>query len=217
MNIKYDGVLLDFDGTIADTGEGIFSSVRYAIEAMGFDPLPEETIHTFIGPPIFSSFRRELNLSDEDSAKAVEKYRERYVEDGIYKLKVYDGLEKLMNDMKKSGIKLAIASSKPENFIVKILEFLKSDNLFDYISAPENDKAPESKTALVERAVNHLGIDKSRAVMIGDRYFDIDGAKGAGIDSIGVTFGFGSKEELQNAGATFIAENVDDIRKIIFS
>lgn len=217
MNIKYDGVLLDFDGTIADTGEGIFSSVRYAIEAMGFDPLPEETIHTFIGPPIFSSFRRELNLSDEDSAKAVEKYRERYVEDGIYKLKVYDGLEKLMNDMKKSGIKLAIASSKPENFIVKILEFLKSDNLFDYISAPENDKAPESKTALVERAVNHLGIDKNRAVMIGDRYFDIDGANGAGIDSIGVTFGFGSKEELQNAGATFIAENVDDIRKIIFS
>ena len=217
MNIKYDGVLLDFDGTIADTGEGIFSSVRYAIEAMGFDPLPEETIHTFIGPPIFSSFRRELNLSDEDSAKAVEKYRERYVEDGIYKLKVYDGLEKLMNDMKKSGIKLAIASSKPENFIVKILEFLKLDNLFDYISAPENDKAPESKTALVERAVNHLGIDKSRAVMIGDRYFDIDGANGAGIDSIGVTFGFGSKEELQNAGATFIAENVDDIRKIIFS
>ena len=217
MNIKYDGVLLDFDGTIADTGEGIFSSVRYAIEAMGFDPLPEETIHTFIGPPIFSSFRRELNLSDEDSAKAVEQYRERYVEDGIYKLKVYDGLEKLMNDMKKSGIKLAIASSKPENFIVKILEFLKSDNLFDYISAPENDKAPESKTALVERAVNHLGIDKSRAVMIGDRYFDIDGANGAGIDSIGVTFGFGSKEELQNAGATFIAENVDDIRKIIFS
>lgn len=217
MNIKYDGVLLDFDGTIADTGEGIFSSVRYAIEAMGFDPLPEEIIHTFIGPPIFSSFRRELNLSDEDSAKAVEKYRERYVEDGIYKLKVYDGLEKLMNDMKKSGIKLAIASSKPENFIVKILEFLKSDNLFDYISAPENDKAPESKTALVERAVSRLGIDKSRAVMIGDRYFDIDGANGAGIDSIGVTFGFGSKEELQNAGATFIAENVDDIRKIIFS
>lgn len=217
MELKYDGVLLDFDGTIADTGEGIFSSVRYAIEAMGFDPLPEEIIHTFIGPPIFSSFKRELNLSDEDSAKAVEKYRQRYVEDGIYKLQIYDGLEKLMLDMKKSGIKLAIASSKPENFILKILEFLKMDNLFDYISAPESDKAPESKTALVERAVSRLGIEKSRAVMIGDRYFDIDGAKGAEIDSIGVTFGFGSKNELQNAGATYIAECADDIRKIIFS
>ena len=217
MEIKYDGVLLDFDGTVADTGEGIFSSVRYAIEAMGFDPLPEEIIHTFIGPPIFSSFKRELNLSDEDSAKAVEKYRERYIEDGIYRLHVYDGLEKLINDMKKSGIKLAIASSKPENFIIKILEFLKMDTLFDYISAPESDKASESKTALVERAVSRLGIEKSRAVMIGDRYFDIDGANGAGIESIGVTFGFGSKDELQNAGATYIADSVDDIRKIIFS
>lgn len=217
METKYDGVLLDFDGTVADTGEGIFSSVRYAIEAMGFDPLPEEVIHTFIGPPIFSSFKRALNLSDEDSARAVEKYRERYVEDGIYKLQIYDGLEKLMQDMKKSGIKLAIASSKPENFIIKILEFLKMDSLFDYISAPESDKAPESKTALVERAVSRLGIEKSRAVMIGDRYFDIDGAKGAGIDSIGVTFGFGSRDELQNAGATYIAGCADDIRKIIFS
>lgn len=217
MAVKYDGVLLDFDGTIADTGEGIFSSVRYAIEAMGYDPLPEEIIHTFIGPPIFSSFKRELNLSDEDSAKAVEKYRERYIEDGIYRLRVYDGFEKLMQDMKKSGIKLAIASSKPENFIIKILEFLKMDTLFDYISAPESDKAPENKTALVERAVSRLGIEKNRVVMIGDRYFDIDGARGAGIDSIGVTFGFGSKDELQNAGATYIADCTEDIRKIIFS
>ena len=215
--IKYDAVLLDFDGTIADTGEGIFSSVRYAIKSMGFDPLPEEVIHTFIGPPVFSSFKRALNLSDEDSAKAVEKYRERYVESGIYQLKIYDGILQLMEDMKKSGIKLAIASSKPENFIVKILDFLKMDNFFDYISAPESDKAPESKTALVERAVSHSGVEKSRAVMIGDRYFDIDGAKGAGIDSIGVTFGFGNKDELQNAGATYIAENTDDIRRIIFS
>ena len=215
--IKYDCVLLDFDGTIADTGEGIFSSVRYAIEAMGFDPLPEEVIHTFIGPPVFSSFKRALDLSDEDSAKAVEKYRERYVESGIYQLKIYDGMQKLMEDMKKSGIKLAIASSKPENFIMKILDFLKIDSLFDYISAPESDKAPESKTALVERAVSRSGIEKSRAVMIGDRYFDIDGAKGAGIDSIGVTFGFGSKEELQNAGATYLADSAEEIRKIIFS
>ncbi len=215
--IKYDAVLLDFDGTIADTGEGIFSSVRYAIEAMGFDPLPEDIIHTFIGPPVFSSFKRALNLSDEDSAKAVEKYRERYVESGIYQLEFYDGIQQLMEDMKKSGIKLAIASSKPENFIIKILDFLKMDNFFDYISSPESDKAPESKTSLVERAISHLGVEKSRAIMIGDRYFDIDGAKGAGIDSIGVTFGFGSKDELQNAGATYIAESADDIRKIIFS
>lgn len=215
--MKYDAVLLDFDGTIADTGEGIYDSVRYAVRAMGFDPLPEEVVHTFIGPPVFSSFKRALNLSDEDSAKAVEKYRESYMNGGIYRLSFYDGMEKLLNDIKKSGIKLAVASSKPENFIIEILRYLKISDLFDFISAPESDKAPESKTALVERAVKALGIDKSKAVMIGDRYFDIEGAKEAKVDSIGVTFGFGDRNELVNSGADYIADSTEDIRRIIFS
>lgn len=215
--MKYDAVLLDFDGTIADTGEGIYDSVRYAVRAMGFDPLPEEVVHTFIGPPVFSSFKRALNLSDEDSAKAVEKYRESYMNGGIYRLSFYDGMEKLLNDIKKSGIKLAVASSKPENFIIEILKYLKISDLFDFISAPESDKAPESKTALVERAVKALGIDKSKAVMIGDRYFDIEGAKEAKVDSIGVTFGFGDRNELINSGADYIADSTEDIRRIIFS
>ena len=215
--MKYDAVLLDFDGTIADTGEGIYDSVRYAVRAMGFDPLPEEIVHTFIGPPVFSSFKRALNLSDEDSAKAVEKYRESYMNGGIYRLSFYDGMEKLLNDIKKSGIKLAVASSKPENFIIEILKYLKISDLFDFISAPESDKAPESKTALVERAVKALGIDKSKAVMIGDRYFDIEGAKEAKVDSIGVTFGFGDRNELINSGADYIADSTEDIRRIIFS
>lgn len=215
--MKYDAVLLDFDGTIADTGEGIYDSVRYAVRAMGFDPLPEEVVHTFIGPPVFSSFKRALNLSDEDSATAVEKYRESYMNGGIYRLSFYDGMEKLLNDIKKSGIKLAVASSKPENFIIEILRYLKISDLFDFISAPESDKAPESKTALVERAVKALGIDKSKAVMIGDRYFDIEGAKEAKVDSIGVTFGFGDRNELVNSGADYIADSTEDIRRIIFS
>ena len=215
--MKYDAVLLDFDGTIADTGEGIYDSVRYAVRAMGFDPLPEEVMHTFIGPPVFSSFKRALNLSDEDSAKAVEKYRESYMNGGIYRLSFYDGMEKLLNDIKKSGIKLAVASSKPENFIIEILKYLKISDLFDFISAPESDKAPESKTALVERAVKALGIDKSKAVMIGDRYFDIEGAKEAKVYSIGVTFGFGDRNELINSGADYIADSTEDIRRIIFS
>ena len=215
--MKYDAVLLDFDGTIADTGEGIYDSVRYAVRAMGFDPLPEEIVHTFIGPPVFSSFKRALNLSDEDSAKAVEKYRESYMNGGIYRLSFYDGMEKLLNDIKKSGIKLAVASSKPENFIIEILKYLKISDLFDFISAPESDRAPESKTALVERAVTVLNVDKSKTVMIGDRYFDIEGAREAKVDSIGVTFGFGDKDELIKSGADYIADSTGDIRRIIFS
>lgn len=217
METKYDAVFFDFDGTIADTGKGIFSSVSYAIEFMGFDPLPHDRLRTFIGPPIFESFKRELGMSDEQSMQAVEKYRERYSESGIYQLEVYDGIKSLMRELKKSGIKIAIASSKPEKFVVRLIEFLKLNDMIDFVAAPESDKAPEGKTVLVEKAVKHFGVNKDRALMIGDRYFDIDGANGTGIESVGVTFGYGSEKELRNAGATYIADNTEEIRKIIFS
>ncbi len=217
MVTKYDAVFFDFDGTIADTGEGIFSSVSYAIEAMGYNPLPHDRLRTFIGPPIFESFKRELGMNDEQSMQAVEKYRKKYSENGIYKLEVYDGIKNLLKELKNSGIKVAIASSKPEKFVIRIIDFLNLNNMIDFVAAPESDKAPEGKTVLVEKAVNHFGVSKNRALMIGDRYFDIDGANGAGVESIGVTFGYGSEEELQNAGATYIARNTEEIRRIIFS
>ena len=217
MNIKYDAVFFDFDGTIADTGVGIFNSVSYAIAAMGFPPLPDNRLRTFIGPPVFDSFRRELGMNEEEAAKAVEKYRERYSESGIFQLDVYDGIEELIKELKNSGIKVAIASSKPEKFVMRLIDYLNISHLIDFIAAPESDKAPDKKTVLVERAVKHFGVEKSRALMIGDRYFDIDGANGAGVESIGVTFGYGSREELEKAGSTYLADNSEDIRKIIFS
>ncbi|MEE1010939.1 MAG: HAD hydrolase-like protein [Acutalibacteraceae bacterium] len=217
MIYKYDAVFFDFDGTIADTGEGIFYSVKYAIEKMGFPPLTDDRLRTFIGPPVFESFKRELAMNDEQAAQAVEKYRERYSESGIFKLRVYDGMENLIKELKNSGIKVAIASSKPEKFVMRLIDYLNISSLIDFIAAPESDKAPEGKTVLVERAVNHFGVKKSRALMVGDRYFDIDGANGAGVESIGVTFGYGSREELEKAGSTYLADNTEEIRKIIFS
>lgn len=217
MKAKYDAVFFDFDGTIADTGVGIFNSVRFAVAAMGFDPLPEDRLRTFIGPPVFDSFKRELDMTDKQSEKAVEKYRENYIRSGIYQLEMYPGIETLIKELKKSGIKVAIASSKPEKFVIKVIDYLKISHLIDFIAAPESDNAPEGKAVLVERAVKHFGVEKSKALMIGDRYFDIDGANGAGVESIGVTFGYGSEEELRSAGATYLADSADDIRKLIFS
>lgn len=217
MKAKYDAVFFDFDGTIADTGVGIFNSVRFAVAAMGFDPLPEDRLRTFIGPPVFDSFKRELDMTDKQSEKAVEKYRENYIRSGIYQLEMYPGIETLIKELKKSGIKIAIASSKPEKFVIKVIDYLKISHLIDFIAAPESDNAPEGKAVLVERAVKHFGVKKSKALMIGDRYFDIDGANGAGVESIGVTFGYGSEEELRSAGATYLADSADDIRKLIFS
>ena len=216
MNKKYDAVLFDFDGTVADTGVGIFNSIQYAAECMGHAPLSNEVLRTFIGPPIFDSFKRELGMTDEQCAVAVSKYREKYSESGIYQLEVYNGMRELLHELKANNIRIGIASSKPENFIVRLLDILEISGLVDFVSCPQADKANREKYELINSSAEHFGIDKSRIIMVGDRLFDINGANIAGVESIGVTFGYGSKEELENAGATYIASSVDDIRNIIF-
>lgn len=216
MNSKYKAVFFDFDGTIADTGDGIFHSVKYAIKESGYPPISDESLRTFIGPPVFDSFKRELNMNAEQSEFAVMKYREEYSREGIFRFTLYDGIESLLRELKANDIQVAVASSKPYNFILRIIDYLNFGELIDFISCPLSDKAHESKVILVSRCVEHFEIQKSEAVMVGDRYFDIDGANGAGVDSIGVTFGYGDEKELSNAGATHIAQNVEDIKNIIF-
>ncbi len=216
MKSKYDAVLFDFDGTVADTGRGIFSSIQYAVECLGFEPLDGETLRRFIGPPIYDSFKRELGLDDEKSDFAVKKYREKYAESGIYELDLYDGIIPLMERLRENGIKIGIASSKPQNFLIRIVDFLKIADIVDFISAPSADDTPQSKASLINNAAEALNISKDKILMVGDRYFDIDGANGAGVESVGVTFGYGSEEELKKSGATFIAGCADEISDIIF-
>jgi phosphoglycolate phosphatase len=213
---NYDVVLFDFDGTFADTGEGLFESVQSAVRALGFEPLDNATLRRFIGPPVYESFKRELPINDEQADFAVTKYREAYAKEGITKLKIYDGNLELLKELKESGIKAAVASAKPQKFLIKIVANLGLEDYFEYISAPADDKADPSKVKLIEKAAEALKADKSRVLMVGDRYFDIAGANGAGVDSVGVTFGYGSEAELRDAGATFIAHSVAEVRKVIF-
>lgn len=216
MRSNYDAVLFDFDGTFADTGEGMFESIQCAVKALGFEPLDAETLRRFVGPPVFESFRRELGVDAEKADFAVAKYREAYAENGIFKFRVYDGIPDLLRELNENGIRFAIASAKPQKFLVRIVAHLGIENLVDYISSPADDKADPSKTRLINEAVLALKAEKSRVLMVGDRHFDINGANGAGVDSVGVTFGYGSEEELREAGATFIARTVADVRDIIF-
>lgn len=215
MISKYSAVLFDFDGTVADTGRGIFTSIQYAVEQLGFEPLSNETLRRFIGPPIYDSFKRELGLDDEKSDFAVKKYREKYSESGIYELDLYDGILPLMKKLKENGIKIGIASSKPQNFIIRLVDYLGIGELIDFISAPSADDTPQSKASLINNAAEALNITKDKILMVGDRYFDINGANGAGVESVGVTFGYGSEEELKKAGATYIAGCAEEIRNII--
>ncbi|MBQ4604769.1 MAG: HAD hydrolase-like protein [Clostridia bacterium] len=216
MKSKYDAVLFDFDGTIADTGRGIFSSIQYAVECLGFEPLDNATLRRFIGPPIYDSFKRELGLDEEKSDFAVKKYREKYAEKGIYEFELYDGILPLMKTLHERGIKVGIASSKPQNFLIRIVDFLNVGELIDFISAPSADDTPQSKTSLINNAAEALNIGKDKILMVGDRYFDIDGANGAGVESVGVTFGYGIEAEFKKSGATFIAGCADEIADIIF-
>lgn len=217
MNKNYDAVLFDFDGTTADTGEGIFESAQYAVKALGREPLSDKQLRSFIGPPIYNSFKEMLDLTDEQTELAAIKYRECYAEGAMFRLKFYDGIPELLQKLHENGIKTAVASAKPCKFIERILAHFELTDSFDYLACPVGDDKPETKCELITRAANFFGVDKSRVLMIGDRKFDIEGANEAGVDSVGALYGYSKEGELQAAGATFLAETAEDIEKIIFS
>lgn len=215
MNCKYDAVLLDFDGTFADTGRGVFSGIMYTVKKLGFEPLSDAALRTFIGPPLTDSFKTHLGLNEEEAMNATDVFKEYYSTQGVYEFDVYDGITDILKELKSCGIKTSVASTKPKVFIKEILSKTGCDGYFDYISAPLSEERIE-KSELITEALSVLGISKEKAVMIGDRHFDITGAIGAGVDSIGVTYGYGSEEELKKSGAAHIAGSADEIRNILF-
>jgi phosphoglycolate phosphatase len=218
MDNRFEAALFDFDGTLADTGKGIAKCVDYAAEYFGLQTLNDEQRKAFVGPPLYESFRKYFHLEkDEDIITAIEKYRECYVQGAMYDLAFYPGIKELLADMKDAGIKTGVASSKPCGFVKSILEKYGMTALFDTVSCPGDDKIKKTKYELITEAVKILGSDKSKTVMIGDRHFDIDGARAAGVYSVGVLYGYGTAQELEAAGADYIAESVSDVRKAVFS
>ncbi|MGN1194189.1 MAG: HAD hydrolase-like protein [Acutalibacteraceae bacterium] len=213
---KYDYVIFDFDGTVTDTGEGILKSLQYAFKEMG-DPVPDlSDLKKFIGPPIHYSFVTFYGVKEEDVGKYIEKYRERYRKIGIYECCLYDGMLDTLNKLKENGVKIGIASSKPISLIYDVMNYLKITELFDAVVGTLFDDSNHSgKKDLVLQSMAELGAtDKSRVLMVGDRYFDIDGANGAGVDSCGVLFGYGNEQEFKEHGATYIVETAKEIVKL---
>ena len=210
---KYDYVIFDFDGTVTDTGEGILKSLQYSFEQMG-DPVPDlSDLKKFIGPPIHYSFVTFYGVKEEDVGKYIEKYRERYRKIGIYECCLYDGMLDTLKTLKENGVKIGIASSKPISLIYDVMNYLKITELFDAVVGTQFDDSNHSgKKDLVLQSMAELGADdKSRVLMVGDRYFDIDGAAGAGVDSCGVLFGYGNEQEFKEHGATYIVVTAQEI------
>ena len=207
-------VVFDFDGTLCDTGVGVKKSAKYALDAFGIKAPEWEELDFFIGPPLLVTFQERFNQSVTDAEKLVKKYRERYTNIGLYESEFYNGIPQLIKDLKSQGFKLGIASSKPINYIEELLIKADLQSYFDYISAVSFNADCESKQNILERCLNELGVEPNDAIMVGDRFYDMDGARGAGVDSVGVLWGFGSKFELIESGATYVVDKIQDIESI---
>lgn len=213
---KYKYALFDLDGTLTDPGEGITRSVQYALDKFGIHVEDRKQLFCFIGPPLHESFEVYYGFSRPDAMKAVDYYREYYAVKGIFENLVYDGIPEALAKLRDGGVKICLATSKPEVFAKQILEHFGLDGYFTAVAGSEMDGTRTKKAEVIERALGLLGNpDAGDCVMIGDREHDVLGGAAHGLDTIGVLFGYGSREELEHAGATHIAAKPIDIVNII--
>jgi phosphoglycolate phosphatase len=209
---------MDLDGTLTNSMLGITKSVQYALKSFDIIENDLNNLCSYIGPPLKTSFQKYHSLSPEEADAAVVKYREYFTVTGIFENEVYEGMEELLAKLVKAGKKLVVATSKPEVFARRILEHFNLEHYFTDICGATLDNARGTKEEVIRYALEKNGItDYSCVVMVGDRRHDVEGAKSVGIASIGVLYGFGSREELEKAGADRIADTVEDIYDTVSS
>ena len=209
-------ILFDLDGTLTDPALGITNSVAYALSKWDITVSDRSELFKFIGPPLLDSFAEYYGFSDSQSRLALKYYREYFTDRGMFENRVYEGIPQLLSELKSRNKKLIVATSKPEEFAVRILQHFKLDGYFDFIGGASMDETRVKKADVIQYALDSCNIiDRSSVVMVGDRLHDINGAKLCGLPSIGVTYGYGSFDELKDAGADFIALSVEDILKYV--
>ena len=209
---EYKYYLFDFDGTLCDTTPGIFNSILYALDCFGIKETDISKLHYFVGPPLFESFKTVYGVSDEDALWLIAKYRERYKQKAAEESALYGGIPEMLKSLKENGKSIAVASSKPKLFVDEISKHLGINIYYDFVSAEDFKNNHSSKKDLINACLDFFGSpDKSEVLMVGDRFYDIDGAKAVGIDSAGAVYGFGTEEELINAGATYILHSPEDL------
>ena len=213
----FDYYFFDLDGTLTDPALGITNSFVHALKFFGLEVPSYEKLCTFIGPPLVATFQNEFGFDDEKSMEGVKKYREYFAQKGIFENKVYEGIENVLAQLQSKGKHLVVATSKPEVYSVKILEHFKLAKYFEHICGSNMDETRSKKEEVIAYALEKCGIgdgEKSKVLMIGDREHDIIGAKKNGIKSCGVLYGYGSRKELEAAGAEYIIEAVGGLLEL---
>ena len=213
--MKYKYYLFDLDGTLTDPGIGITNSVMYALEKFDIHVSDRKELYPFIGPPLVDSFEKYFGFDEKQAFQAVEYYREYFREDGIFENVVYEGIPEMLGELKSRGAIVALATSKPYEFSVRILDHFDLHQYFDFVGAATMDGRISRKADVISHLIDKLREnEKSSILMIGDRDQDIDGAKANGLQSAGVLWGYGSREELMDAGADYIVSAPSDIVNI---
>lgn len=200
MNYRY--CFFDLDGTLTDSSPGITASVAYALRKSGIEPPPAAELLRFIGPPLLRAFSEFYGMSEEDAGRAVAFYREFYPTQGIFNSTVYEGIESLLERLKASGIVCVLATCKPQIYAERILSHFGLAPYFSFVSGPELDGTRGEKSAVIAHAIEQLRIrDRNEILMIGDRGDDVRGAMSNRISTVGALWGFGTLQELSDAGA----------------
>ena len=207
-------VLFDLDGTLTNPKEGITKCVQYALRRFGIERECEELI-SFIGPPLKEKFMEYASLSEKDGIKAVEIYRERFAPIGLFENELYDGILQLLENLKKQGKVLAIATSKPTVFAEKISEKFGIAPYITLLEGSELDGRNTDKALVIKNAMQKLGAHKENTIMVGDREHDVIGARKNGIDCLGVSYGYAADGELEKSGALKIADTPYELLKIL--
>lgn len=209
-------VLFDLDGTLIDSSEGIFKSVLYALEHYGIHETDMGSLRRFIGPPLYESFMRFYDFPEEQAREAVDVFRERYNVKGFLECKLYDGVKEALVSLKEAGYALGVATSKPEETARKILSNKGVYDLFDEIAGATMDGRIETKQeVLTEWFRRKSEYTPDASLLVGDTAFDVTGANAFGMKSIGVSFGFGSLDEMQKAGAVAICDSMAEVVDVV--
>lgn len=213
---KYDVILFDLDGTLTDSSPGIMNSIVYALKKYNISVENTDDLRKFLGPPLHESFRDFYGFDDEKSMEAVGFYREYFSTKGLLENEVYSGIREMLEDLKESGKRLILATSKPQPFTDRIMEHFNLAKYFEFIAGSNMDGTRSKKAEVIAYALESCGImGKSNVVMVGDREHDIIGAKTVGIDSVGVEYGYGDYDELSDAGATYIVKTVEELKGLL--
>ncbi len=208
-------VLFDLDGTLTDSGPGIIRAVQYALGQMGYAVLPGEALLRFIGPPLHSSFQNFCGMDAEQSVEAVRQFRVYYNETGIFENQVYEGVVEMLAALQAGGKRLVLATSKPEAAARRVMAHFGLEAYIPQIVGGTDDDRRNTKGKVIAHALAGYGIDPKTALMVGDREHDVLGARENNIPCMGITWGYGARAELTNAGAQVVLDHPGEAAQYI--